>query len=149
VSDLVEFLLARIAEDEQAARQARGSRWTYDRESFAVLVEDGDHGWTVATKHRNVVNGEHDGLYDVDGEHIARHDPARVLREVEAKRRIVEECQSVLTAPVIVRPPAPGMGGDPAALAFHLALATQLQLAQPYADHPHFHPSWLLRADQA
>lgn len=25
------------------------------------------------------------------GEHIARHDPARVLREVEAKRKIIEE----------------------------------------------------------
>ena len=57
---LTEFLLARIAEDEAEARKA-GPMW------------------------RNEWSAE-----DVDVTlHIERHDPARVLAECEAKRRIV------------------------------------------------------------
>lgn len=82
MADLVEFLRARLDEDEQAARDAAADHpsWTYDPERFAVYSD----GYPIAS-HR-------DGspLTDVDGQHIARHDPARVLCEVEIKRRIID-----------------------------------------------------------
>ena len=64
---LADFLLARIAEDEQVARDADNriypSTWQETRDRVKS-------GWHVA--------------------HIARHNPARVLAECNAKRRIVE-----------------------------------------------------------
>jgi hypothetical protein len=65
--DLAEFPLARIAEDERAAQAAR------DRDSRAY-----DWAWLLDK-----------GFIRVDTTHIARHDPAHVLAECEAKRRIV------------------------------------------------------------
>ncbi|MGY1439556.1 DUF6221 family protein [Streptomyces reniochalinae] len=77
--DLVAFLRARLDEDEQAARatmwEGSGNRadWSLPASATVGTGEDefyaGDR--TVAA-------------------HIARHDPARVLAEVDAKRRIIE-----------------------------------------------------------
>jgi hypothetical protein len=92
---LTEFLLTRIAEDEAVARAAEQT-WDSDR----------DGGWWVGC--------------DPDTQaHIARHDPARVLTECEAKRAIVELISS------------PG----PQALRL---------LALPYADHADYQPEWTL-----
>jgi hypothetical protein len=72
---LVEFLLARLAEDEAVARGALDAPTSYGVEDSAteefvrLAVNEGARG-EVAT-------------------HITRHDPARVLAEVAAKRRIV------------------------------------------------------------
>lgn len=60
-----------------------------------------------------------------DASHIARHDPARVLREVEAKRRIVDRY-------VWLRE-----HGDTGDVAWVLPL-----LAAAYADHPDYRPEW-------
>jgi hypothetical protein len=67
---LVEFLKARLAEDKRDAIRTPGGPWTVDEGA--------------------ILSG---ALVVVEGcalEHIARHDPDRVLREVEAKQRIVE-----------------------------------------------------------
>src|SRR4051812_20108777 len=83
---LTEFLLARIAEDEESAREATSGRWQV-AESWAgpnAVLNDEGHPLAVCGA---TVEG-----YDkpaTDAEHIARHDPARVLAECEAKRRIV------------------------------------------------------------
>lgn len=65
---LTEFLLARIAEDEQRA--------AYAESRDGNLSDHDTAGWWL-------------GHY----QHYTRHDPARVLRECEAKRRIVEQLQ--------------------------------------------------------
>lgn len=89
MSDIREFIEARLAEDEAVARKAAGlvgvgaearyyTGWSYDREQFRVTT-DGT-SW---------INAKDTG--DACGEHMARHDPARVLREIAAKRRIVAE----------------------------------------------------------
>lgn len=98
MSGLVEFLLARIAEDEAAAHAASPGGWRYgDVESVAggtlydetrtiaslVYEQPEDHDGTVV---RHLLTPE----ADANGRHIARHDPARVLAECEAKRRIVK-----------------------------------------------------------
>ena len=99
MSALVEFLLARIAEDEAVAR------YTLDNHPpFRHAIEDG------------YLREDY-------------HDPARVLAECEAKRRIVEIHQDW---PVLIQTEPTLEPADPE------------DLAQPYADHPDFDPAWRL-----
>lgn len=88
--ELTEFLLARIAEDESAARvcaEAFPSPWE---------VVDRGHSATVATDEPYMAVASLDQADETPGrwpgdhlDHIARHDPARVLATVEAYRKIV------------------------------------------------------------
>jgi uncharacterized protein DUF6221 len=126
VDDLVEFLRDRYDEDEQVACNAAADHptWTYDPERFAVYTE----GYPIAS-HRFG-----DPLTDADGTHIALHDPARVLHDVESKRRILDQCESALS----VEHPIPHDKTGAAAL----ASMTLVFLALPYADHPDFREDW-------
>jgi hypothetical protein len=78
--DLAAFVAARLDEDEAVARAATPAPWEFegDDPTDDELYSTADDSMsTVAwTRDRQVANGQH----------IARHDPARVLREVEAKR---------------------------------------------------------------
>ncbi|MBO0853750.1 MAG: hypothetical protein J2P18_08280 [Nocardia sp.] len=76
MGSIVDFIDARLREDERAAR-AVSEQWRDWR------FERGDR--TVRTGRRTVV-ASGDGSA---GLHIARHDPGQVLREVLAKRLIV------------------------------------------------------------
>src|SRR6266851_9644248 len=72
--DLVVFLNARLRDDEAAARAAAPGPWRgRDAGSWSEVAPAKGTGPEAA-----------------DTEHIARHDPARVLREVAAKRAILE-----------------------------------------------------------
>lgn len=99
MSDITTFLLARIAEDEQLAREAL--RLTEPRQRWSVTETWGEVSDRSGTVNQLFyvtawANGSHAigrsaqaddrAVYD----HLARHDPARVLAECEAKRRIVE-----------------------------------------------------------
>lgn len=88
MDDLIEFLRARLAEDEAVARAAAdgdggewfvGDKWGVYRAEDAAPHDDVEENRLVV--HGNVLP---------QSEHIARHDPARALREVEAKRRVIE-----------------------------------------------------------
>lgn len=68
-ADLVQFLRDRLDEDEQTARACPGDG-TWTTEAFEVYGPD---------------------LSDEVRAHTARHNPARVLREVEAKRLMLDE----------------------------------------------------------
>jgi hypothetical protein len=75
VSELVEFLMARIYEDENAAKARLGScNWRRIGRRLVVTT----HGVPIAR------------ALSAAADHIARHDPARVLAECAAKRAIVE-----------------------------------------------------------
>ncbi|MER5277763.1 DUF6221 family protein [Streptomyces sp. NPDC002809] len=63
--DLVQFLRDRLDEDERIARAAGSGWYDYDPEQQIAFVPP------------------------EDSRHIARHDPARVLREVEAGKRML------------------------------------------------------------
>lgn len=120
---LVEFLLARIAEDEDTANAAINARKNPRR-------EDGSPHWTVGAGGRAIHDGgippsPARGAHVVMA-HIARHDPARVLDECESKRRIVERAQAALS---IYDP------SDPTAW---IALYDLADLAKVYADHPDY-----------
>jgi hypothetical protein len=80
VDSLAEFLLARIAEDEVAATEAGADSWEVADERKVRWVRNGGnaHGWAAFADLPTATV------------HIARWDPARVLAECEAKRRIIE-----------------------------------------------------------
>jgi len=105
MTTLAEFLLARIWDDQTIAESAR------------VHVDDLD-GWPAVT-----------------AAHVLRHDPARVLAECEAKRRIVERYRRH------ERDVTPhGVALDDSA---RFALEdTVRDLAQTYADHPAYRQEW-------
>ena len=113
---LAEFLLARIAEDEAAAR--------------VVMRPDERHPWGDRTLSpvpvERIPNEVRGYLGSSWGEHFARHDPARVLAECEAKRRVVAW---VKQWPWRAEPPSSVDGLLPL-------------LALPYADHPDYDESW-------
>lgn len=98
---LVEFLLARIAEDEALAREA-ATQGVFDADAYGECLSQ-----QIA-------------------DHAVNWNPARVLAECEAKRRIVERAQAALS---IYDP------SDPTAW---IALYDLADLAKVYADHPDY-----------
>lgn len=129
MDELVEFLRARLAEDERAARAATPGPWI----AHKYIDYDCDFEATIGTgagvhEQTNIVGHGYEGggvqKLD-DARFIARHDPARVLREVEAKRRLVDRYAWLREH------------GDTGGAAWVLPL-----LAAAYADHPDFRPEW-------
>ncbi len=120
--NITDFLLARIAEDEAAAR--------------AAIAPGQLHPWgderlpeTKVSQVPNEVRGYLGGTW---GEHFARHDPRRVLYECEAKRAIVEDQRRWQ-----------GWGTNDAGQTFKVEKnRTLCALALPYADHPDYDEAW-------
>jgi hypothetical protein len=118
---LVEFIEARLAEDELMATAA---------------IEDSPD-WHALYAYRDVKDA--DGHYVVlaDGHcptaeqaaHIARHSPARVLRQCEAARVIIAEFLRLDAL------------GDLAGR--RVAESALVQLAAVHCDHCDFDPAWL------
>jgi len=127
-SSLTDFLLARIAEDEAAATAI------YDHDRWIVEEDDNGDEWVTevdrADQHWRVAMLRRTGVAD----HIARHDPARVLAECEARRRIVEYAHSVQGG---LERMAPMSQGEWVIERHILGL-----LALPYADHPDYREEW-------
>lgn len=129
--ELVAFLKARLKEDEGYARNAfadhndAGPNW-YEQWSGALNIgEDED---LVMTNDSQV------------SRFMARHDPARVLREVEAGRRILldyEDAMRTLAAAGTSGTPFDIMTGATNTLKRMIRLR-----AQSYADHPEYRPEW-------
>lgn len=164
--NIAEFVLARIAEDEQWAREASrhneepliqgGEHWRWECDAHDVViptepltseflecpVEDDHHGSaslrSVETYPYHAISGEGpsihfgtDEITPIVAGHVARWDPARVLAECEAKRRIVGEHSRI-----------PGDGINFTIAEQDRAEDVLLALALPYADHPDFDPAW-------
>ncbi|MEU2185214.1 DUF6221 family protein [Streptomyces thermolilacinus] len=137
---LVEFLRARLDEDGQAARAAmwdddQSAVWTArpPQASYEqyIVADYCDDGVVVVTPE----NADADSV----GEHIARHDPARVLAEVDAKRRILDEFVTSQNERDEEYDETFGLTDwefEPTALPL-LRL-----LALPYADHPDYRDEW-------
>jgi hypothetical protein len=108
---IVAFIRARLDEDEDAARAAGGQAWTWDGGLYATHPTD------------EVV----DYVYGDNGPHIARHHPAHVLAEVEALRRVVDECEEVASM---------------TQAGFIFALRVVRLLAAIWRSHPSYDPAW-------
>ena len=136
MSDLIEFLRARLNEDERAAVWAMQGPWRLHRipadSAWQITGTSGTH--SVA---RIPDSGQNEGTV----RHIALHDPARVLREVEAKRAIVERHQlgswhsHVLDADVKTCRACGTPDEDWPCPDLRL-------LALPYSDHPDYREDW-------
>lgn len=116
MSGLVEFLRARLDEDEAAAKAA-----------------DPLLGHLVA----QVEYIDADVM--TDGKHLDSHLPARVLAEVEAKRRILDDVLPTMRADELRIAGEWGVGSEPVREASDDLLSL---LALPYADHPDYREEW-------
>jgi hypothetical protein len=119
---LTEFLLSRIAEDEAVARLPDlmwPSSWTAKFRDYEALRE---------TKPRDYAMGRY----------CTQFDPARVLAECEAKRRIVEDMVSSIEWAGSADCP------DPAPYLRRVGTLQEVirLLAIPYADHPDYDETW-------
>lgn len=116
--DIVGFIQARLAEVEAAARGSyyEGQRWITEEEGVYCYPAD------------EVV---HYADRKTDARHIARWDPARVLREVEAKRLLLAGHEGVHRCDW-----GEHRGGD------YLPCKQTRLLALPDSDHPDYDPDW-------
>lgn len=155
MSDLVEFLEARLVEDEAIALKSGGSeaewlyRAEYDNETGneVVWANSRTEEWLGPAQKKpyvsygRYVTMDHEGCLPAvdedDGTHIARHDPARVLREVAAKRAILAAYLQIPTEPNLSR------YNEIIDKGYGEALENSItHLACVYSDHPDFNPDW-------
>lgn len=154
MSDLVEFLNARLDMEAQIAREATPGPWqnastarhhvtVSGRSEEAVFASPPDTGAMVVA-----VTGEARERHNlVNAEHIALHDPARVLSEVEAKRRIIAEHMPTPVDPVSQYTDEPfgcetcHHSSEQGVMGFGLCATLKL-LALPYAGHPEYLETW-------
>lgn len=164
--DIVEFLTARLDEDEAAAvRAARPEPWVKPQPSrpdwyvqfwadepdrAAVIVDFESSAYPIVATLGYDGNDEADEeLAEGRVEHIARHDPARVLAEVKAKRALVK-----LHSPMVMHGDGPGAAWYDMTTVCRTCepprqfpktawpCLTARLLAAVYADHPDYDPAW-------
>lgn len=153
-ADLIAFLSARLDEDEAAARAATPGPWTHDP---LKQWHDGDDFVTLTKPHEFVGYGGPSpfrGCIATTGNpsqkeavrnavHIARHDPARVLREVAFARWLIKEANVLETYRAELSEQAPdSIRLEAATAAADHAMLTVRARAAVYADHPDFKETW-------
>lgn len=131
MDDLVRWLDEDTARATEAGEEL-GPDWHYD-DGYVLARREGD---MVAT-------GSQDFLEVERGRFIAEWDPARVLREIDAKREQIGWCTEVIGDRDLSRYEETGsLKDDPDALAVMLAVETLRLLALPYADRPGYRAEW-------
>lgn len=169
MSDLCDFLQARLDEDEQVARRAceyANAEWHLDEEFGETVLwwppephvaeAERRHGLRVTSDQWRgqtiASNGDH------IAPHIARHDPARVLREVKAKLLIVDAYEAQIAerqrlgvlrdaelakgdelAPEVARLTGSGIGVN--SWINHLGWVVRV-MATTYDTHPDYREEW-------
>lgn len=131
--DLAAFYAARLDEDEATAKDAgeeSGPVWRRGTEDDMGIVVTDDVGEIVVYDEGRPGEDE--------AEHIARHDPARVLREVEAGRELILLYKEAWAA--IGRGPVPIMAAAVVRRdTLHRVLVAAVAV---YGDHPDYEPAW-------
>lgn len=135
--DVVEFLSARLDEDEQVAQAAVPGPWRWGE--LGMLGTKRTQYGLIGGPASIVLTS---GMPDVypskfDARHIARHDPVRALADVAAKRAILAEHDDVHCCCGRTSRVWPDIDSDP-----EVHCPTVRLLAQPFADHPDFDPAW-------
>lgn len=138
MDDLITFLRACLDDDERVAREAlhddavRPGQWTTEHHGMGrepntchIAEDRSGHYWSVA----------HD-VFIPNAAHIARWDPARVLADIDAKRRIIDEHS--LESNGACRVCTLGWSARPAAY----PCPTVRLLALPYADREGYREEW-------
>lgn len=91
MDDLILFLEAENNADEQAAKAAVMTLPGEDPEVWVELDSAGGTFYIMSSSGDLVARG----LPESEARHIARHDPARVLRECAARRRLITRWESL------------------------------------------------------
>lgn len=127
--DIGEFLQARLDEDEQQALDAAGWDTLGVERDSGMWHREGLNS-VVDSSRRLIVYGDGPAPAGAQADHLACHDPARVLREVAAKRKIIAEAEHAI---------------------LHLDWSAGLfaetvlgALATAYLEHPDYDPRWAL-----
>lgn len=123
MTDIHEFLEARIDEDEAVARRALAVEQFYaaDEQIYPAGEFEISYEWTRMIQHRK--NGAHGHRFGP-----GCPSPTRVLRECSAKRAILALASEIACS------------GAEFADRDHATLSRAL--AAGYADHPDFDPAW-------
>lgn len=128
MKDLIEFYRARLDEDESAAQALmRGGNPKIGKPGqWNAYLEGGDEGWAVEDDAAGMAPGIVRAREVAD--HVAQHDPARVLRKVEAGRELIKLCETRWTH---------DLRGTEGGLEMALELAVY-----EWADHPDYQENW-------
>jgi hypothetical protein len=126
MTDLVEFLRARLDDDEAYARNAFGDHNDADPEWREIWSGELS---LCADDRETVITGD-----SQVSRFMERFDPARVLREVEAKRQIISEYERYAAER---RRAMNGWDNSEPSLIIKA-------LAAVYADHPDYQQAWNL-----
>lgn len=138
MDDLVQWLRAQLNEDERIAKAATPGPWWVDSSIHTESINAGD-GTSVIGGARW---GDEASVFesDEDAAHIAAHDPARVLREIDAKRGIVDRYEFACREAA-----QPGIAEEERETRIQAAAAFQSSvclLAVPYDGRPGYLESW-------
>ncbi|MEU1597104.1 DUF6221 family protein [Streptomyces sp. NPDC005708] len=121
-NDLVAFLTARLDEEADLARRLDGAGCCGE--------------WTASGDTVDFCQVDLAGFHPTIAQHVALHDPARVLREVEAKRRVLSRHA---LSPAEGDPERPWDNRDDCQFDGGLWPCDDLlDLTLPYQDHPDF-----------
>lgn len=156
VPALLAFHRDRLDEDAATAHVAGDARpeWYNDREMCQVTTRDG--AWVIAA-FASEFKGSPQSIHEADAEHIAQHDPARVLRDIDASRQLMDLHQPW---PDHGEASGPDFECTPTtcSLSPHLLVCTTCReehglpepwpcktarlLVLPFVDHPHYRDEW-------
>jgi hypothetical protein len=132
VDDLTKWLKDCLDEDEKTATAV------FRDHTWSAYIEGGDDGWAIEGAH----SGEPSCIVgdEAMAAHIARHDPARVLREVQAKRRIIDWYETERR----VADESSGVGADKLWGGGRESALKHVvrQLALPFSDRPGYQDRW-------
>lgn len=151
-TELIEFVRARLAEDEAGAVaageehpcfEAREGRWQvvgarhvrYENQRGETMQAVDVKGSRILWYEQIWVKGDSEGSVAA---HIARYDPARALREVEAKRRHLETYRMLVAAVQTGTVAESKSLGSAKAIAWGAVLMD----AWAWADHPDYQQEW-------
>lgn len=114
---LIDLVRRGLDDDEEAARAATRGPWWVDTPS-AAWGEDVDPRVSAVTG--EVATLPHHLNGGLNALHVERHDPARVLRDADSRRRTLVRCEEEL------------LSGIPRLV--HFAQETLRDMARPYLD---------------
>lgn len=162
VTALIEFVTARLDEDEAAAKlmaKYYPPPWNvYDR-GWMARVYGGDPFWEVIQLEQGPWTDNDTPPLGEIIEHVALHDPARVLREVAAKRALLADITAekhlvvdsdpyyTCLAATEERDDGKSWGHEKGGTDCNCGLDERVEqrlrlLAAPYSDHPDYREEW-------
>lgn len=137
MGELVEWLRGVLADDERAAQTATPGHWGAQPGGQGTLNDE----WEVVTDAHEPSELAHYVVYvgyegggatsEQNAAHIARHDPAAVLADIEAKRAVLDATVGEV-----------GRLGDLGPLANAMAEDVVRTLASAYRHRPGWKSSW-------